>query len=165
MTWRIGFLALLFLTMAAALGVESVQAQRKATIPYPSGYRQWTHVKTMVIFSKENKLFDRFGGLHNIYVNHLGVSSLQQGRAYPDGTTFVFDLYDIRTFRGAIETRGRKFIGVMKKNSKLYAQTGGWGFEVFRGYEQVGSLQDSKACFDCHASRKSADYVFSTMTR
>jgi hypothetical protein len=165
MTSRVRFFVLAFLAVVIALGVESVQAQRKATIPYPSGYRQWTHVKTMVIFSNENRLFDRFGGLHNVYVNRLGVSSLQQGKAYPDGTIFVFDLYDIRTFRGAIETRGRKFIGVMKKSSKLYANTGGWGFEVFKGYEEVGSLQDSKACFDCHASRKSADYIFSTMTR
>jgi len=165
MTSRVRFFVLAFLAVAAALGVESVQAQKRTTISYPSGYRQWTHVKTMVIFSKENKFFDRFGGLHNVYVNSLGVSALKEGRAYPDGTVFVFDLYDIRTVQGAIETRERKSIGVMKKNSKLYADTGGWGFEVFKGYEEVGSLQNSKACFDCHATRKTSDYVYSTMTR
>ncbi len=148
--------------VGAGLGILYGQAQKSAAISYPTGYRGWNHVKTMVIFSKEHKLFDQFGGLHNVYVNDAGLKSLQEGRAYPDGTVFVFDLHDIRTFQGAIETRDRKFIGVMRKNAKAYPQTGGWGFEVFKGYEQAGSLTDMKSCFDCHAQRKAADFVFST---
>jgi hypothetical protein len=137
------------------------QAPRKASITYPTNYRKWTHVKSMVIFSKDHKLFDRFAGLHNVYVNEIGWQSLQQGKAYPDGSMFVFELFDIRTYQGAIETTQRKFLAVMRKSSKLYPETGGWGYEVFPGYQSAGSLKDMKQCFDCHASQKSKDYVFS----
>lgn len=162
MRWRERAFFLGVLVFAAGLGVIYSQAQKKPAIAYPTGYRKWTHVKSMVIFSKDHKLFDKFGGLHNVYVNDIGWPSLQHGRAYPDGSIFVFELFDIRTYQGAIEARGgRKFLAVMKKNSKQYAQTGGWGFEVFPGYQATGSLKDVKECFDCHASQKMKDYVYS----
>jgi len=50
----------------------------------------------------------------------------------------------------------------MKKDSKLYKDTGGWGFELFKGYEQQGSARDPKLCFKCHEPQKGTDYVFST---
>ena len=161
MTTRFRALVVMSIFAMACLGAVAAQAPKKTSIAYPTGYRKWTHVKTMVIFSKENKLFERFGGLHNVYVNDIGWPALQQGRPYPDGSMFAFELFDIRTFQGAIEARTRKFVAVMKKNSKLYPNTGGWGFEVFQGYQATGSLKDSKECFDCHASRKLRDYVYS----
>ncbi len=151
----------LLLIVAASMGTLFGQGQKKNLLPFPRGYRHWTLVKSMVIFGNQHPLFAQFGGLHNVYVNDIGLTSLKQGRAYPDGTVFVFDLYDIRSAQGAVETRDRKFIGVMKKNAKLYPQTGGWGFEVFQGNEETGSLQDMKPCFNCHASQKRTDYVFS----
>jgi hypothetical protein len=159
MTSRTRVLLLVFLAGVAGLGALYAQAQKKPAIPFPLGYRKWTHVKTMVIFSKENKLFDRFGGLHNVYVNDLGWLSLQQGKTYPDGSMLAMEVDEIRTFQGAIEPRGRKALYVMKKNSKLYPATGGWGFEVFPGYQGAGSLKDMKECFDCHSSQKRKDYV------
>ncbi len=154
---------LLLVTWSVAAGWWALcgQAPKKAAIAYPKGYRKWTHVKTMVIFSKEHKLFDAFGGLHNVYLNDVGWPSLKDGKAYLDGAVFVFELQDIRTYQGALEARGRKFLAVMKKNTKLYRDTGGWGFEVFEGYQVKGSLKDAKKCFDCHASQKPRDYVFS----
>jgi hypothetical protein len=164
MTSRTRLLVFLLVVTAACVGALSGQAPKKSAITFPAGYRHWTSVKTMVIFSNQHPLFNRFGGLHNIYVNDAGLPSLKQGRAYPDGAVFVFDLFDIRSGQGAIETRGRKFIGVMKKNAKAYPDTGGWGWEVFQGDEEKGSLKDMKECFNCHASKKLADYVYSTYT-
>ena len=159
-------LCVLVFSMTTACFIAAVGfAQKKSAIPYPAEYRSWNLVKTMVIFSNQHPLFNQFGGLHNVYVNDVGLPSLQEGRAYRDGSVFVFDLMDIRTYQGAIETRGRKFIGVMKKDSKLFPKTGGWGFEVFKGNEQTGSLEDMQSCFDCHAKQKRVDYVFSTYTR
>ena len=63
--------------------------------------------------------------------------------------------------QGALEARGRKFLAVMKKSSKLYPETGGWGFEVFQGYQDKGSLKSMKECFDCHSAQKRRDYVYS----
>lgn len=164
MTSRARVLLLGFGAMAMGAAVLFAQAPKKPAITFPTGYRKWTHVKSMVIWSKDHPLFNSFEGLHNVYVNDVGLTSLQQGRSYSDGTVFVFDLLGVRTARGAMETTQRKFIGVMKKNSKLYADTGGWGFEVFKGEEQKGSLSGMKACFDCHSSQKRADYVYSTYT-
>jgi len=164
MTRRAKVALLVLVAMVAALGVLFGQAQKKLPIPYPKGYRSWNLVKTMVIFSNQHPLYNSFGGLHNVYVNDIGLEALQRGRVYPDGTVFVLDLYDIRTVQGAIETRERKFLAVTRKNSKLYRSTGGWGFEIFRGYEETGSLQDAKRCFDCHASQKRSDYVYSAYT-
>ncbi len=161
MTSRYRALLVMSAVAAVCLGAVVTHAQKKPAIAYPTDFRKWTHVKTMVIFSKEHKLYDRFGGMHNVYVNNVGWPALQRGRVYPDGSMFVFELFDIRTYRGAIEARGRKFVAVMKKNSKLYPKTGGWGFEVFQGYQSVGSLKDSQQCFDCHAERKTRDYVYS----
>jgi hypothetical protein len=111
--------------MVMGAAVLFAQAPKKPAITFPTGYRKWTHVKSMVIWSKDHPLFNSFEGLHNVYVNDAGLTSLQQGKAYPDGTVFVFDLLGVRTARGAMETTERKFIGVMKKSSKLYADTGG----------------------------------------
>ena len=157
---------MVFLVLSVSAGLVALwgQAQKKPAIPFPTGYRHWNHVKSMVIFSNQHPLFARFGGLHSIYVNDTGLVSLQQGKSYPDGTVFVFDLLDIRTVQGAIETRGRKALGVMKKNAKAYAETGGWGWEVFENDAQKGSLKDMKQCFDCHVKQKRLDCVYSTYT-
>jgi hypothetical protein len=161
MTSRGRVLVTSLLVLAGSLGLLYAQAHKKPAIAYPLGYRNWIHVKSMVIFSKDNKLFGRFAGLHNVYVNTTGWKALRLGTAFPDGTIFVFDLYDIRTYQGAIEARGRKFLAVMKKEAKLYPDTGGWGFEVFPGYQDKGSLKSMKECFDCHSAQKRRDYVFS----
>lgn len=162
MTSRTRVLLLVLLAGAASLGLLYAQAQKKPAIAFPTGYRKWTHVKTMVILTNAHKLFDRFEGLHNVYVNDIGWPALQQGKAYPDGSMFAFELFGVTSAGGAIETRGgRKFLAVIKKNAKLYPQTGGWGFEVFQGYQGTGSLKDMKQCFACHSAQKRKDYVFS----
>jgi hypothetical protein len=161
MTSRARVLLIVLLGGAASLGALYAQAQKKPAIAYPMGYRKWTHVKTMYVYGKENKLFDRFAGLHNVYVNDLGWLPLYQGKTYPDGSTFAMEVDEPRTFQGAVESKGRKLVAVMKKNSKLYPNTGGWGFEVFQSYQGTGSLKDMKECFDCHSSQKPKDYVYS----
>jgi hypothetical protein len=162
MTSRTRILLLVSLAVAAGLGALFAQVQKKPGIAYPAypnDPRHWRHVKTEVIFSKENKLFDRFAGLHNVYVNDIGWPALQKGKLYPDGSMLALELFDISTYMGAIDARGRKFLYVMKKNAKLYPDTGGWGFEVFQGDDATPTLKDMKVCFDCHKPWKSKDYV------
>ena len=154
--FKLGFVALV-----ASLGLAYAQAQKKPAIAYPEGYRKWVHVKSMVVFSKDSKLFDKFEGMHNVYVNDVGWKALRVGTAYPDGSILVFDLYNTRSAQGVIEASGRKFLAVMKKNAKLYPDTGGWGFEKFQGSQGVGSLKDMKECFSCHSNQKRRDYIFS----
>ncbi len=164
MTSRTKILLMVFVAAAAGLGTLIAQAQKKPAIAYPAypnDPRKWRHVRTMVVFGKENKLYDRFAGLQNVYVNEIGWPSLQKGKAYADGSMFALELFDISTPRGAIEPRGRKALYVMKKSSKTFPDTGGWGFEVFQGYQTTGSLKDMKQCFSCHEKQKGKDYIIS----
>jgi hypothetical protein len=162
MATRTRILWLVFVAAMASLGALFAQAQKKPGIAYPAypnDPRHWRHVRTMVIFSKENKLADKFYGLHNVYVNDIGWPAMKNGKLYPDGSMLALELYDISSAMGAIEPRGLKATYVMKKNAKQYADTGGWGFEVFQGSDQAPTLKSMKECFDCHKAGKSTDYV------
>ncbi|HXW15781.1 MAG TPA: cytochrome P460 family protein [Terriglobia bacterium] len=164
MTSRTKILLMVFVGAAVGLGTLVAQAQKKPALAYPAypnDPRHWRHTRTMVIFSKENKLFDMFAGLHNIYVNDIAWPSLKDRRAYADGSMFAMELFNISTPQGAIEPRGMKARYLMKKNAKLYPDTGGWGFEVFQDDQVAGSVKDmKKECFSCHVTQKSTDYVY-----
>ena len=75
----------LFLVAGVAgvvLSVSSGQAQKKALIPFPTGYRHWTLVKSMVIYGNQHPLFNQFGGLHNVYVNDQNLGGLSRADAH-----------------------------------------------------------------------------------
>ena len=160
-TWGFPVFAAL---VAVSLGAAGLQRPKTAAaIHYPTGYRHWTHVKSMAIVDKSNPLFGQFGGIHSVYVNDRGLRILQKGGVYPDGSVFVFDLLAARLENGAYVEGKRKVLAVMVKNAKRYASTGGWGFQAFaKGDPQKPVVTDARQqCFGCHASQKKTDYVFS----
>jgi Cytochrome P460 len=126
-------------------------AQAPATVPYPDGYRDWTHVKSMVI-QQGHPLFDAFGGVHHIYANDAALKTLKTGGiAFPDGAVFIFDLLAATGNAQAIAEGPRKVVGVMHRDAKRFAATGGWGFEGFKGDTRDRALTDGGAgCFQCH---------------
>ena len=131
-------------------------------IAYPEGYRDWTHVKSMVI-QPGHPLFESFGGIHHIYANEPALRGYGRG-AFPDGSVIVFDLLEATTAGGATTEGPRKVLGVMHKDAKRWPDTGGWGFEGFSGdsrTERVVADAAAKACFACHTSQKDRDFVFS----
>ena len=137
-----------------------------APVPYPKGYRDWTHVKSMVI-QPGHPLYDAFGGIHHLYANSKALEGYRKG-VFPDGAVIVFDLLEARSGGNAIEEGPRKVVGVMMKDAKKWKDTGGWGFEGFKGdspTERAVGANAKAACFDCHASQKSRDYVFSSFRK
>ena len=136
----------------------------EATVPYPEEYRDWHHVKSMVI-EPGHDLYEAFGGIHHLYANEAALSGYRAGR-FPDGAVIVFDLLEADHTGNAVTEGPRKIVGVMHKDSERYAGTGGWGFEGFAegdpGRRAVGSEAD-KACFQCHTSQREHDYVFSRL--
>jgi len=153
-------IAFLVVAVVVSLGTLIAQAPKKPAIAYPSDFRHWRHVKSMVVFSSESKLFDRFGGLHNVYVNDAGWLALSKSKLFPDGSMLVLELFDTSNSMGAIEPRpNHKAVYLMKKSAKLYADTGGWGFEVFPGSDEKPSLKSTADCWNCHKEGKSRDYV------
>lgn len=136
----------------------------EAEVPYPEGYRDWYHVKSMVI-EQGHPLYAAFGGIHHIYANDQALEGYQSGQ-FPDGAVIVFDLLEAHHEGSAVTEGARKVAGVMHKNAEWYPETGGWGFEGFGAGDpdnRVVGPDGSGACFACHAPQKDFDFVFSRL--
>jgi Cytochrome P460 len=85
----------------AALGsAASAVAQEAAKVDYPTGYRDWTHVKSMVI-QPGHQLYESFGGIHHIYANQSALEGCRTG-SFADGSVIIFDLLEATTADNAI---------------------------------------------------------------
>ena len=155
---------LMSLCLALALvGSASAASPGKSSVAYPTGYRKWALVKSMVIYSDKHPLYAQFGGLHHVYANTDAMRALVKGGTFPDGSVLVFDLHEAKDENGAWVEGGRKLVGVMEKDRAGFKATGGWGFEVFKGDRQTQrTVTDAAAqCFACHQQQKDNDFVFS----
>ena len=125
------------LVAAPALGADA------PPVPYPKGYRQWTHVKSMVI-QPGHALYDSFGGVHHLYGNKLAEKGYARGK-FPDGAVIVFDLLTAVSADNSVQEGPRKVLGVMVKDSRRYKDTGGWGFEGFKADSTTERVVGSQA--------------------
>jgi len=139
----------------------AISAYAGGQVDYPEGYRNWTHIKTMVLHAG-HPLENPFKGIHHVYGNDTGVKGTRSGQ-FEDGAVLVFDLLDYVTKDNASTEGERVLVGVMVKDSSKYSSTGGWGFEGFKGNSKTQRLVNDggKSCYDCHASQQQTDYVFS----
>ncbi|MBL8414637.1 MAG: cytochrome P460 family protein [Propionivibrio sp.] len=153
----------LLIALAMASFVQPIFAA-DPEVPFPAGYRGWHHVKSMVI-DQGHPLFEAFGGIHHLYANPKAMAGYKAGK-FPDGSVIVFDLLEAKTADNAVTEGARKVVGVMHKDAKKYAATGGWGFEGFGGGDKTSRVvrnNAASACFACHAPQKDHDYVFSRL--
>jgi hypothetical protein len=152
----------LALASLAALALPAHAAE----VAYPDGYRDWHHVKSMVI-QPGHGLYEAFGGIHHLYANRKALEGYRTGK-FPDGSVIVFDLLEAPVEGGAITEGKRKVVGVMARDARKFAATGGWGFEGFKGdsrTERAVGADAAKACFACHAPQKDRGYVFSSLRK
>jgi Cytochrome P460 len=153
---------LLAVLLLATLGAAP---QDGAKVSYPEGYRRWAHVKSMVI-EQGHPLFEAFGGIHHVYANQKALQALAAGKGqYPDGAVLVFDLLEAVEDGNAIAEGKRKIVGVMQRDAKRFAATGGWGFEGFKDDTRERAVTDMKSCFECHEPQKERGYVFSELRK
>lgn len=153
----LGSLALIFTAVAIA------DTSDKA-VPYPTGYREWQHVKSMVI-QNGHPLYGSFGGIHHLYANKKAIAGYKSGD-FADGSVIVFDLLEATSDNNAITEGKRKVLGIMYKDKMKYVDTGGWGFEGFAGdskTERVVGKNALSACFACHTAQKEKGFVFSVL--
>lgn len=161
-----------FLIIPAVMAVScskkeegTATAPQKETLPsevyYPADYRSWTHVKSMIL-EEGHALYESFGGIHHLYANDKALQGYKS-QNFPDGSVIIFDLLEANRADNAVTEGNRKVIGIMYKNASAFPQTGGWGFGAFKS--QSGEKLDIDpvaGCFNCHASQKDRDYVFSS---
>ena len=136
--------------------------QQVNNVPYPEGYRNWTHIKTAII-GPQNPHFNTYGGFHHIYANEKAMEGYLTG-TFPEGSAIVFDVLEAQVHKDGNTYEGkRRHVDVMVKDSIKYNTTGGWGYDQFIGDSEIernGRLTLQQDCFDCHATQK--NYVFST---
>jgi hypothetical protein len=152
------------LMLLAVIGIVSMKAvihPKTELVPYPDGYREWTHVKTAINGPAAPVSHQ---GFHHIYANDKAMEGYRSGK-FADGSVIVFDVIEsLQQSNGNVAEGKRKLVDVMVKDSQRYDSTGGWGFEEFN----ESSISDRKIlhlakqrCFNCHASQKQKDFVFS----
>jgi hypothetical protein len=146
-------------TLAASTAFSALAAE----FAYPEGFRQWDHVKSMVI-NKGHPLYDAVGGMHHIYGNPTAIKGYKAGK-FADGSVIVFDLFEAVDAGNAVSEGPRKAVVVMARDHKKFKDTNGWGYQVFDPKSKKGGL-DAKAqgeCHACHISQKDKDFVFSAL--
>ncbi len=153
------------LTFAILISLSSMAFAETPKVDYPEGYRQWTHIKSMLI-EPGHPLENPFQGLHHVYGNDKALQGLNSG-AYPDGSVLVFDLLSYKQGGKAIQEEARKLVGVMVKNKNQFKSTGGWGFEGFAGDSKSKRLvrDGGVGCYNCHTSQTKSGFVFSKMRK
>ena len=146
-----------------------IKAESPEQVSYPEGYRRWMRVESG-LNRPESPDSKNTGGIHHTYANDIAMAALEEnhGRRFPDGSIIVRDLLEVQTKEGITTEGRRRHVTVMHKDSKRFADTGGWGFEVFRkdSHTDRAIWPNAKTkCFDCHAGQKEKDYVFGSFRK
>lgn len=129
-------------------------------IAFPEGYRTWYHHHTTVNLPGHNP--ESNIGIQHVYANAAAREGLKTGQ-YADGASFVVDRYkSVDGDNNTMKQGDRKVIAVMVRNATKYAETGGWGFEAFKGGDpNQRVVKDMKNCFVCHMPHEATGYVIS----
>ena len=168
---------------AVGLAVFGVSAQDKYTVKVPGGlafsefrgYESWE-----VVSASED------GGLLAVIVaNPVMIGAYKtgvpgNGKPFPDGAKMAKIHYNpkkLETFPAATVPGTLHDVDFMVKDSKRFADSGGWGYGVF-DYDAAsdtfkpGTLagtppqgNDARCGFVCHTAAKNRDYVFTDYGR
>lgn len=154
--------------LCVALAVIAFAGQSKAPTPdkLPSGWRNWTHITTGVIYSEKHPLFGAFGGMHHIYANALAAEVYRRnGTKYPDGSQIVFVLYEAKDADGMYVAGKKKVTALMVKDSRKYRQSGGWGWQAWDASGKAIVNDPVRQCMGCHQASPNRDLVISKWTQ
>jgi hypothetical protein len=135
-------------------------ARQDASIPFPTDYRKWTHVKSTLV-GPDSPAFARNGGYHHFYANAAAMEGYRTG-TFADGSILIDDGLEAVTNGGVVTEGPRRRVAVMLKDSARFRDSQGWGFEVFLRDDRKGSLtaEARAACLACH-QKAERNLVFS----
>jgi Cytochrome P460 len=173
-----GALAALALVLLAVLGTMALAAQDKYTLKVPDGlafsefkgYEAWQ----VVSVSQDGNLIAAI--LANpVMIDAYLAGVPGNGKPFPDGAKLAkihWNPKKMETFPAATVPGAQHDMDFMVKDSKRFADSGGWGWATF-DYDAAsdtftpGTLadhppqgNDAKCGFACHTSVKARDYVF-----
>jgi hypothetical protein len=144
--------------LAAAAGLIAVSAiaAAKDGLEYPKDWRTWTHSRSGVIQDKQHPLY----GFHHVYASPKAMPAYKEGKTVPEGSQFAVPFYEITEQSGVIGQGAFKMLAVMKKD-KAAKDTGGWRYGAFDPAGKPIELDVKTGCYNCHTTRKDADFLFS----
>lgn len=145
---------------AGLTGMIAFAAQDTTGIAYPDGYRTWYHHHTTVNLAGHAP--EGNVGIQNVHANELAVEGLKSGH-FADGAAFVVDRFKYaEDGNHSLSQNGRKIVAVMVRDAQRYPQTGGWGFQAFKGGDpKMLAVRDGgSACFACHIPHADNNYLF-----
>ena len=149
-------------------GVASLLAGDEGSVAFPDGYRGWTFLHSSIVpaafggFSKSPCVKPCTNGIFHFYANELAMKGLRTG-TYADGSIIAEEMLELQVGEKGSGGEGKRVLtAVMVKDSRRYADTGGWGYGNFNEGSKVNTLDDKaqQTCHQCHVSRKDHGYVF-----
>jgi hypothetical protein len=163
--------------IASASGQSDPEAAPIYGVKTPPGYREWKLIAVSEIAAgDQSQLRAEFG-------NDIAIKAYQERKLpFPDGAIIVAQHWtkmsspeNDKVLALAPMVAGldnpKSFIPgsrvnaqFMIKDSKRYADSGGWGFADFKG-GKPGDEALHKTCFPCHLPAKATDYVFTQYAR
>jgi hypothetical protein len=137
-------------------------------VKIPAGYRDWKviAVANLLVPGKLDQLRAQFG-------NDIAIKAYKEGTLpFPDGSIIVAKHWtrvpselNNKVLDGPFPGAQSFVVGspvniqIMVKDSKKYADSGGWGFADFKD-GKPGDNALHETCFPCHTPAKDHDYVF-----
>ena len=151
----------LMISTGVLAGAFYALADSNPGVPYPADYRKWAVTKSLIA-GPESKA----AGFHHYYANDKAVEGFATGK-FADGSVIVDERLEVDQ-RGGNSLEGKRIsVAVMMKDSRKYAETGGWGFDSAKGDEPTlsAAAEVRTACYSCHVKQKDRDFVFSTFRK
>jgi hypothetical protein len=152
--------AVALLALAASFGATlAIADQDTSRIALPEGYRSWFHHHSTVNMTGHEP--EGNVGIQHVYANPAALQGLKTGK-FDDGATFVVDRFVYKEADNHTLTQAdRKVVAVMVRDAQRYPETGGWGFQAFKGGDpdQKVVKDGGKACFTCHIPHADNGFV------
>jgi Cytochrome P460 len=141
----------------------------------PKDFHEWVYVGSPLTPNALNGGMAGFPEFHNVYIEPGSYEIYKKTNVFPEGTIFFKELQltlpPAENPDGSrTEPSGRGYFpgpwngaDVTVKDSKRYADTGGWGFYNFNHYEPkapTAKLKSKDECAFCHMASAKKDEVW-----
>jgi hypothetical protein len=164
--------------LAALVAIAPLTAQDKYTLKVPGGlafsefrgYESWQ----LISISQNNGRYATILG-NPAMIKAYEDGAPANGKPFPDGAKMAkvhWDPKKMEVFPAATVPGTQHDVDFMEKDSKRFADSGGWGYAVFDYDASSGTFKpgttadkppqanDAKCGFACHTGVKARDYVF-----
>ncbi len=140
----------------------------------PKNFEKWVYVGSPLTPNALNGGKANFPEFHNVYIEPGSYEIYQKTNVFPEGTMFFKELQLTLPAQNPdgsrTEPSGRGYFpgalngaDVTVKDSKRYAETGGWGYFNFHHYEPkaaTAKLKPKLECAYCHMASAKKDEVW-----